>query len=692
MNPRLKKSVASFLLFATILFSYGFRVEALFFHDPINWIQNNLTAIATSLTAAVSGVPASGITVTGPAGGCVPAIAAADAFSVAKAETSILSGLSYALIGESEVEALKLVAELQVIGAAKTCVAGILDAGIVIPSASIIIGNDKTSTQVTFAQLNTSYDQRIDKLHDQLTEEMRKLLRAFLLMTLQNMEKDLTTKVVNGLVDKFKISNYLDYANALGGQVYSMDYIRNNYEGDSRQQMMLRSIIQSQLVPGSDQGIVASAFSEQKAKDSLGFDAKQISFSDPDFYVKMAKLAAPAAVPDIQKQNATDQASTALSSGIANANLEIANGKGFVPPRDCSGSVQQQQELDQKTLELARKSIIERQAYAKMVNSKPKPSAEELQKSREALAVTEQQLRDLPQQTSSPIIQICKSIVNPGGAVADQINSFLAKHLNASSDFKPENFPFFVSFLSDVASNFVTNIVSGGDDDSSILNESGVSNTSRGVSSGFDFTTPELPDAQSRFTGDYGSTNPDGGQNGDGGSGDTGDGGTGDDGNGGGTATPASCVQENNTSSSGMVLTCDSLPTGPGNNFIINIDFNAIPVNQANYISVCDLTTCAEQDPDRQWLEKNVSIAEYDEDGDRIIQYEVEGGISSSTRFVFIVSEFTVDEAAGSNAIAAIVVTPPGQVRGVFFRKLFLRSKTPSALLTSPRGLKLSLR
>jgi hypothetical protein len=632
-------------------------------------VATGATAVSTALSAAQAGIPGTGAVATTPAATCLPLIAAVDTFDTAKASTNFLTSLAFGLIGESEFDAVKIEAELKTVGAAKVCVASYLKGSIGVPSVTQAVADDMIRTQLTFQHLDSVYGERIEMLTSRQSATMKQILRAVMLKILQNVEKDLTTRVVNGLVQKFKISNYLQYADALGGQVYAMDYINKNFEGDARQQMMVRQLVQSRLVGGQDGVMVAKAFAQDKAEQFIGYDFKNLDVTDPNMYLKLADLGSPNANPDYHEAVAQEQSITAYASGLANANLEISNGKGFLPPRDCSGSVSEQQALDQKQLELGRKYLAAQQVYAKLVQATPKVKPADLAQAKEALDAVQTELRALPQEVSKPVVEICKAIENPGGAVADQINSFLTKHLTEATDFKPENLPFFATFLSDVASNFITNIVTGGKGSGQLLKEAGLGILDSSFASNIDTATPAVPDSPTGGTIDPTNDTPGGTVN------DTP-----------GQSTPATCQQIKEALDQGVKLTCESLPSARGQQFIIKVDFTGLLTQyDPKNLSVSKLIILANGTPQSTNLEQGADIPSI-VSAPGIITYLVDDGIQGPTEFLFSISGTLKNSSTIFSRNARIKTTlPTGQVQGLSTSKIFLRSYGPERLFTSPR-------
>ena len=633
---------------------------------PVSPLTLAVLAVSAGVGGGLQGTVTAGITELANLTDCSLLIAAVDKFDVAKSSTGFLGSLTFGLVGEDGGEAAKLEAEQAVVGPAQECVTDYLIGLSKIPSFDLNTGQILARKQDEYTKLRNAYADRIEQINERQTATAEKILRAFLLRVLSNVQKDLTTRVVNGLIQKFKISNYLQYASALGGQVYAMDYINANYSGDARQQMMIRSLMQDKFLGANNGGLVAQAFSQQKAEEYLGYDFQNINFDDPDFYVKLAKQGNTNANPLALLMQAEGQADTGYASGLANANLEISSGQGLKGSRDCSGSIQDQEEIDAEQLRRSQTYFEAFNVYRFMTSnlpsSVPAEQAEQIAIAKKALDDAQAALKALPTEVAEPVVKICKAINNPGATAADQINAFLAAHFNSSSDLKPENLPFFATFLSDVASNFVTNIVTGGNV-GQLLKETGFGLLDVAVGAAINTTTPGLPDPNGGGTsgGDGGTTPP-------GGSG----------GGGGGASGPATCTPDGRIE--GVRVACDSLPTSPGQPFTININLNGLPSNvtpEELIFNSSDLSI----PPDREFLSNMVK----DDTGN--YKFYVDNGITKTTRFAFTVQGKQNGQPWTAVGTAAVTVTLPGQVAGVFTKqKVSLRSSTPYYGPIQPRG------
>lgn len=282
------------------------------------------------------------------------------------------------------------------------------------------------------------------------------------------------------MVEKYKIQDYLAYGDALTTQVYSMKYINENFSGDARQQMMVRSLLQSEKFPEKIKTV--QSFANSKAQEYLGSAcgvATGANSSDQNYFLKcLAAYGSAQNNPDFHVLNAVSQAQAATSSAQATTAAEISQSDGFAPPRNCQGSLTMQNQIDTQYDQV----FVEKDIAIATVNklklalsqTPPKTTQEAVNIAQAAADQAIANANALGEKSDSPIIDVCEAIDSPAKFVSDSISKFLQKNLVDDTDLKPDNLPFFATFLSDVASNFLTNILTGGKTTSQVLKEAGV--------------------------------------------------------------------------------------------------------------------------------------------------------------------------------------------------------------------------
>lgn len=404
-------------------------------------------------------------------------------FSSVSSLNSFLEGLgnsSFAAIGGSEAESVQIAEQLATLKVAQACISKYVAALSRLSTPNLIAGNQIQRQQQTYNEVDVAMQKKITDLEARLSASWKDVLRAVMVKVLLNLNQNITTKLVNNMVQKYKIDDYLAYGDAVATQVYSMKYINENYQGDARTQMMLRSLIQSEKVP--DQARVAAKFANTKAKEYIKNNCNNISttgIAGPtgyDFYNCLASYGSEQASPYFQYLNALDQASEVKAAGQASAKQEIDSSNGFAPPRDCSGSVEQQRQIDAKYQQAAAEVEAAEAVYLRLETAfwNGGTTKEEVDKAKAALAAAEKKLEDLPTQGDQTVIDICKAIDSPGAFVGNQLTEYISQYLDQSSNLKSDNLPFYADFISNVASNFLTNLITGGKSSSKVLKEAGL--------------------------------------------------------------------------------------------------------------------------------------------------------------------------------------------------------------------------
>lgn len=424
---------------------------------------------ALALTAPRAAVEAS----------CEPIKAAFDGLSASDAVGESASSTVLSIIGGGAFESAKLSALLAKAIAAKTCVDQYIRA-LDRVTGDLNILAEVTREQDKYTKISATLEKAIADLSARQNASAKDIAKAFMVKVILNLNKNLTTELVNKLVEKYKISDYLAYGDALASQVYSMKYINENFAGDARQQMMIRSIMQSEKFPEKIKTVQSMANS--KAQEYIGkacdVTNPNLDTNDEMYFMKcLAGLGSAQADKNYHISIAIDQAQAATQSGRQSAAAEISQSQGFAPPRNCAGSVSMQADIDAKYEKAeTEKSIAEAVAgkLRKALEAKPPTTTPEEYAKAQAAAEQAAANADALRQQGNPIVDICEAIDSPASFVADGIGDFLKTHLNQGSQLSSDNLPFYANFLADVTSNFLTNILTGGRDKSQVLKEAGV--------------------------------------------------------------------------------------------------------------------------------------------------------------------------------------------------------------------------
>lgn len=346
------------------------------------------------------------------------------------------------------------------------------------PATTLLSAQEKYRKEAMLNQIIATIEQHIADLTAQIDSGWKDVAKAFMVKTILTLNKNLTTQLVNRLMEKYQINDYLAYGDALATQVYSMKYIDQNFKGDARKQLMLRSLIQSEKFP--QQAKVAISLANQEANEFMNnacSSVGQLDANSSNSLRCLARMGDVGSSPMFRYMNALDVTQAVKAEGQKNAYTEISQSNGYAPPRNCSGSVAQQAQIDAQILaateELeAAKVVLGRLNYA-AAHGTNVPD-EELKKAQDAVNAAQAKKDDLVKSSGGIAIDICEAISSPASFVGEQINGFLQRHLEQSSQLKTENLPFFASFLSDVTSNFLTNLLTGGKSKSQVFKEAGL--------------------------------------------------------------------------------------------------------------------------------------------------------------------------------------------------------------------------
>lgn len=413
---------------------------------------------------------------------CQAVISAADKSDAVETFVDVASSSFLSVIGGGIGESTQLTKSLTKATVAKECIDAYVTALRAIPTVTLTMGQDLQREQDKFTKTSEALRQVIENLKARQSAGIKDILKAFMVKLVLNLNKNLTTKLVNGMVQKYKIDDYLAYADALGTQIYSMKYINEHYSGDARTQMMLRSLIQSDKLPEEAKKLktnVAKAFATTKAQDFIASkcaNSPQLDANDSNSLICLASLGSEQANPNFQFQAAQDNAQKVKGAGMEIANKEVSQSNGFAPPRDCNDLLGKQQSIDAKWEQLSTEVVAAADVVAKLEAAlvAKKTTQAEVDKARANFDKIDAQLKQLPQEDSDPVSDICPIIDSPATYVSDQITNFVKQHLDQGSQLKSDNLPFYATFLSDLASNFLTNLITGGKSNSKIFKEAGV--------------------------------------------------------------------------------------------------------------------------------------------------------------------------------------------------------------------------
>lgn len=436
-----------------------------------------LTSIAGGMATQL-GLISAGVGLPGVSSGIISGVdAAVDTAcrGVAKAEevASTADNFStFSFIGGGGAESAQITAKLAALIAVKTCREAQLEVYKKTPVTSLLIGQELIRKQeVLNAELN-SLSSRIENLRARQAQTAKEVLKALGIKLVLNYSQRLTTALINKMVNKYKISNYLRYADAVGTQIYTKDYINKNYTSN-QDKMILGSMISSDVSQNKILPMV-----RLQAEESLGFIPQELDVSDPDYYAKLAKAGTGEANPYFMQTVFNDRLQQAKTTGQTQAQSEISSGNGFIPVRNCTNAIDQQNAIELRHAQAAKNledntAILNRLMAQYTVNPGNSQTREEMEKAAAEVSKSKQALNAVPKEVSDPIINMCEGITNPAGFVNNGIASLLTKQVFESANIKESNIPFWGQFLYSVADNLINNIIEGNRPNVNLLVEDG---------------------------------------------------------------------------------------------------------------------------------------------------------------------------------------------------------------------------
>jgi hypothetical protein len=476
---KIKKIVAVFLAVIFVanifIFSTPKQAQALIpVHDTLGYILSGLKYAAQHVGLLSSGLPGSG------AAASATLIAAETGCSIPEdaarlAMTADNIGGVAAIAGDAA-QISKLSVKIATLTAISTCYNVVLKGAKIGSVGGSVAGGEQVITVLgfTMAELRgviNAYDQRIENLVAQRDEAIKKMWEGVAYRILVTVQQQVTTKLINQLISKYKIGNYLKYADAVATQVYTANFVQKNFP-EKADQLIIRSILSNDATQYGLMPIL-----KEQANKALGFLPEQLDFADPDYYVKMAMAGTGAANPYYLQSVYQVQAGMTASQATEMAKQEIAQGQGFIPARNCSGVIAQQNSILDKQrqkigsdISVKNRALGNLQSQAALNPGSVKP--EDIQK-----AVTDLTKANYDYQNvggnASVFAEACADIKNPAAAISNFANSYLASALNVVNSPKPGSLPFFANFVEGVATNFLMNIVSGGTPSTELLKEAG---------------------------------------------------------------------------------------------------------------------------------------------------------------------------------------------------------------------------
>jgi len=390
-------------------------------------------------------------------------------------------------------EAAMIKSKITALEGAKGCTEGKLKDIKKTQIATLTQGQLRQSLIQQYTTELATIQKRLDELNVQYRNATRSLWKAVLTKTLLATTKAVAAKLVNSLSYKFKISNYLSYADAVAGNVYAAQLINSNIK-DGKDQLIARSLLTDPVVQNQVQPAIF-----QRANTALGFNPDDLDLTDANFYQKSFQVGSGNTNAFLMQVQALDNADQIKAQSLTSAKTEISLGNGLKAPKTCDGSIAAQAAIDAEykavnnEIQNRTKLLQDLQNYRTVARNLTSAEAQQLdadiKKAEKDFNNAGQKLNDLPKKYKSPVVQICKDITSPASLVNMGINEAFSSFAGKMSDYNDNNLPFFVNFISDIGTQIGTSLIFGGNTGSTLLNESG--NLAQAASLGIKFAKNE---------------------------------------------------------------------------------------------------------------------------------------------------------------------------------------------------------
>ncbi len=468
MSSFFKKFVVSVTLVALLsvtVISPNMAQAAIPVHDwpktIIDGIWNGLKLAQAALTNVSLGLPGTGAATRAAlrAGSktCSSFKRAAEIASTADtfSDASVIAG--------SAGELASLTTKITALQIVRTCMEIVLEGGEAAGAVAALTGLQALQVLDNWAQIMNdtilSLDKRIDDLQARKTAAVKEMWKAVGVRILLTAQKQLTAQLVRAVVDRYKVSNYLDYADAVTSQIYTADYVNKNFP-DSSDQLILRSIITN-----PDLGTNVHPAVQQKAREYTCGTPDGIDISDPGYFASLAQCGASKSDPYYVQSAFQAAADGARASARRTAEAEVAGGSGFIPVRNCANLTSQQMGFDLNAqrlrMNVQRDGQVLKELLDRQTANPSSVNAADITRAQAQLQQSAKQLHDLPK-SDKAFTQPCNAITNPARAVSDWTNSYLAAQMHASASVKSDNVPFFANFAVAAADSFLNKILTNG--------------------------------------------------------------------------------------------------------------------------------------------------------------------------------------------------------------------------------------
>jgi hypothetical protein len=394
------------------------------------------------------------------------------------------SGL--AIIGGDSVLLAQLGAKITAYNGFISCRDGVLKSLTILPAPNVYTSNKKQTLTNQVNQVIASWRTKLEDAQARYNNAKQGFWKTLVFNILIKTSKSVANALVAKLVSKYKVNNYMQYADSLATLMYDNQFIRQNFP-DAQGQFMARAILENPIVRYK---VPPAAFIA--ADGALGFDPKALQVDDPLFYSKMAKVGSTVANPYFLHTTNIGGVDQARANALSYAQGQISQGAGLKAPVTCSGTLVQQKQIDARN-QAANDRYEDRYALyrnlkeAKELNLPVKD--EDLAKATADLDIALKAIQNLPQEVDSPAIKMCEAIVSPASLIDKGIDEAFKSVGTKLGQYDNNNLPSFMNIIADVASQIGSSLIFGG---LSGARSAAMINEGRAVSAALDLSTDYL--------------------------------------------------------------------------------------------------------------------------------------------------------------------------------------------------------
>lgn len=468
MRQKFLKILSAFLIVSFCLSGLNYqpkKAEAIFglgdiVYDPANWILNSLKIAAQYLSNLGIGLPGTGSTLrVALKGAKQPCKSIKDIYQIVNTADNFPGA---EVLASNSIEITKLTARISTLTTARNCLKAVLAGSLAAETGAEVIGGLQTvevsnSNDLDLEEEIRSLDARIDdlvKLRKAAVLRMWEGVATRIFLTAQNR---LVTTLINKMIAKYRIGNYLQYADALAAQVYNIDFAKKNYP-DQMDQAILKSI--SGVASFS---LDISPQIRAKARQNLGIDFRTVDVNDPDFFSKMSIVGSGPNDPFVLNSFYASVNDGLMAAGRDAARMELAQNQGIMSLRNCQGIVQQEIDFDRQWGTLVQDVKVKDDALNNLLKQQtvnPNMVSEaDIKIADEALKLAVEKMQTFPQRNGNVYVKRCQDIANPGASISNAITGYLNSHLTAANTTDQKNLPFIAKFAETVANSFISRVI-----------------------------------------------------------------------------------------------------------------------------------------------------------------------------------------------------------------------------------------